>query len=63
MSSNKSEELKTHLRTSRNKTPKGIFAAPVWIMQKIGKRIYNDKAKRNWKRTEFGHEFGNKKGD
>ncbi|PIU22042.1 MAG: hypothetical protein COT14_03530 [Candidatus Diapherotrites archaeon CG08_land_8_20_14_0_20_30_16] len=60
MSSKKTSEKKTFLRTVRKKTRKGIFCAPVWIMQKAGKRFYNTKAKRTWKRTEFGHEFDNK---
>jgi len=60
MTSKKTAEKKTFLRTARNKTPKGLFAAPVWVMQKTGKRLYNDKSKRTWKRTEFGHEFERK---
>jgi len=63
MSSKKTAEKKTFLRTARKKTRKGIFSAPVWVMQKAGKRFYNQKAKRSWKRTEFGHEFERKKGD
>jgi len=57
MTSNKSSEKKTYLRTCRKKTPKGIFAAPVWTMQKTGKRLYNDKSKRTWKRTTFGSDY------
>ena len=57
MASNKSEAKKTYLRTVRKKTPKGIFAAPVWVMQKTGKRMYNEKAKRTWKRTNFGADY------
>jgi len=63
MATNKSSEKKTFLRTARNKVKKGIFAAPVWVMQKAGKRFYNDKAKRTWKQTEFGKEFEKKKGE
>ncbi len=63
MSTNKSSELKTFLRTARRKVGKGVFSAPVWVMQKTGERLYNKKAKRTWDKTSFGHEFGNKKGD
>ena len=61
MTSNKSSELKTFLATSRKKTCAGIMAAPVWVMQKANKRIYNTKSKRNWRRTEFGQKYASKK--
>lgn len=57
MASNRTSEKKQFLRTQRKKTPKGIFAAPVWVMQKSGKRMYNNKAKRSWKSTNFGADY------
>lgn len=57
MSSNKDAKFKTFLRTVRRKTGAGIMSAPVWVMQKANKRLYNTKSKRAWRRTEFGHEY------
>lgn len=57
ISTNRTNEKKSYLRTARKKTPKGIFAAPVWVMQKTGKRLYNDKSKRSWKNAGFGKDY------
>jgi len=54
---NKSEELKDFLIAKRKKIGPGLTNAPVWVMQKAGKRIWNPKQKRHWKETDFGDEF------
>jgi ribosomal protein L39E len=57
MASNKTQDLKDFLRAQREKVGTGFTGAPVWVMQKAGKRIWNKKGKRHWRRTDFGHEY------
>ena len=57
MSRNKDKDLKDFLRAQREKVGTGYTGAPVWVMQKAGKRIWNKKQKKNWRTTEFGHEY------
>ena len=54
---NKTEEFKDFLIAKRKKIGPGLTNAPVWVMQKAGKRIWNKSAKRHWRRTEFGLKF------
>ena len=54
---NKTEEFKDFLIAKRKKIGPGLTNAPVWVMQKAGKRIWNPKQKRHWKETDFGDEF------
>lgn len=54
MSSNKAYEKKEFLISMRKKTGPGLTNAPVWILQKAGKRIWNPKRKRHWKEADFG---------
>lgn len=57
MSSRKEGELKDFLIAVRKKIGPGITNAPVWVMQKAGKRIWNARAKRHWRDTDFGKQF------
>lgn len=57
MSSNKDQELKKYLISARKKIGPGLTNAPVWVMQKAGKRIWNPKAHRNWRETSLGAKF------
>lgn len=50
----KTKEEKEFLIAQRKKVGPGMTAAPVWIMQKKGKRIYNTHARRHWRETTFG---------
>jgi ribosomal protein L39E len=56
----KTQEEKEFLISQRKKTGPGLTNAPVWIMQKAGKRIYNKKARKHWRETHFGQEFKKK---
>ena len=57
MAVNKSQQLKDFLISIRKKVSPSVMSAPVWIMQKAKKRIYNAHRKRHWRRTDFGKEF------
>lgn len=57
MTRNKSEKKKEFLISIRGRTGASITNAPIWVLQKAKKRIYNIKGKRHWRRTAFGLEF------
>ncbi len=57
MSSKKEKGLKDFLITERKKTSAGITVAPVWIMQKANKRLYNTRQSRHWSDTDFGKRY------
>ena len=61
MSRNKEQEKKDFLISTRKKIGPGITNAPVWVLQKAGKRIWNKRQKRHWKRTDLGKEFEKQK--
>ncbi len=54
MTSKKSQEKKDFIISERKKIRPGLSGAPVWAMQKSGKRIWSSKAKRNWKNVDMG---------
>jgi ribosomal protein L39E len=60
MSSNKSEEKKEFLISTRKKIAPGVTNAPFWVMQKKGGRIWNARAKRHWRQTDLGNLFEKK---
>ncbi len=57
MARNKEKALKDFLISIRKRVSPGVTSAPVWVLQKAGKRIWNKSAKRHWRRTEFGLKF------
>lgn len=61
MARNKDSEFKEFLISSRKKIRPGLTNAPVWILQKAGKRIWNPKSKRTWKDVDLGKLFRKKK--
>lgn len=61
MASNKEQEFKEFLISSRKKIGPGLTNAPVWVLRKAGKRIWNPKQKRHWKNVDMGHLFRTKK--
>jgi len=61
MARNKDSELKEFLISSRKKIRPGLTNAPVWVLQKAGKRIWNPKSKRTWKDVDLGKLFRKKK--
>ena len=61
MSSKKDKDLKDFLISSRKKIGPGLTNAPVWVMQKAGRRIWNPKAHRNWRETSLGAAFRKRK--
>ena len=60
MSRNKSQEKKDFLIGIRKKMGASVSAAPVWLMRKAGKRLYNKRGKRHWKQTSLGKLFKRK---
>ncbi len=61
MTSKKERELKEFLISERKKTSAGITVAPVWVMQKANKRLYNTRQSRHWTDTDFGKRYRKKK--
>lgn len=57
MSSNKDKEFKDFQISERKKIGSGITSAPVWLMQKAGKRLWNSKQKRTWKNIGMKDKF------
>ena len=61
MAKNKDSELKQFLVSSRKKIRPGLTNAPVWVLQKAGKRIWNPKSKRTWKNVDLGKLYRKRK--
>lgn len=61
MSAKKEKEFKEFLISSRKKIGPGLTNAPVWVLQKAGKRIWNKKQKRHWRKADLGKMFKRKK--
>ena len=61
MSSNKDQDKKEFLISERKKTSAGITVAPVWVMQKANKRLYNTRQSRHWTDTDFGKRYRKRK--
>lgn len=57
MSKNKSKELKDFLVTVRKHHSAKITAAPIWVIQRAGKRIFNKKQKKHWRETSLTEGF------
>ncbi len=53
MARHKKEEFKEFMVSERKKIGSGLTNAPVWLMQKAGKRIWNNKQKRTWKNIDM----------
>jgi len=47
MAKNKDQEFKDFLISTRKKIRPGLTNAPVWVLQKAGKRIWNPKRKKS----------------
>jgi len=60
MSSKKEKEFKEFIISVRKKIKPGLTIAPVWVMQKAGKRMWNKKQKRHWKEADIGKLFKKK---
>lgn len=54
MTKNKTEKFKEFQISTRKKIGPGMTNAPVWILRKAGKRIWNPKQKRQWKNVDIG---------
>ena len=61
MAKNKDGEFKEFLVSARKKIRPGMTNAPVWVLQKAGKRIWNPKSKRTWKQVDLGKLFRKRK--
>ena len=57
MSANKEKEFKDFQISERKKIGSGLTSAPVWLMQKAGKRLWNSKQRRTWKNIGMGKKF------
>lgn len=58
--SNKTSEEKEFLISTRKTIGPGLTNAPVWILQKAGKRIWNKRGNRHWRQTKLGVVFRRK---
>jgi hypothetical protein len=61
MSSNKDQEFKDFQISERKKIGSGLTNAPVWLMQKAGKRLWNSRQKRDWKKFDLGDRYAKHK--
>lgn len=61
MARNKEKELKDFLVSERKKLGPGVSNAPVWVLRKAEKRIWNRVGKRHWRKTDFGVKFRKRK--
>ena len=57
MAKNKEKEKKEFLIAVRKSMGPGLTNAPVWVLQKAGKRIWNKRQKRHWSQTDLGQEY------
>ncbi|MFA5763523.1 MAG: hypothetical protein WC915_01795 [archaeon] len=57
MSHNKDQDFKDFQISERKKIGSGLTSAPVWLMQKAGKRLWNARQKRTWKNIGIGTRF------
>jgi len=53
MARHKEKEFKDFMISERKKIGSGLTNAPVWLMQKAGKRIWSTKQKRTWKNIDM----------
>ncbi len=60
MARNKSKDKKDFLIGIRRKIGASVSSAPVWLMRKAGKRLYNKRGNRHWKQTSLGKLFQRK---
>ena len=61
MARNKNQEFKEFLISTRKKIGPGMTNAPVWVLQKAGKRIWNSKGKRAWGEVDLGKIYRKRK--
>ena len=57
MAKNKEKGLKDFLIAERKKIGAGLGSAPVWVLQKAGRRIFSPKSRRNWSETKMGKSY------
>ena len=57
MSSNKDQAFKDFQISERKKIGSGLTSAPVWLMQKAGKRLWNARQKKTWKNIALGDRY------
>lgn len=60
MSSRKDKELKDFLISTRKHKSPRLSEAPVWVIQRSGKRYFNQHQQRNWRETHLALEYHNK---
>jgi len=53
MAKHKEKEFKDFMISERKKIGSGLTNAPVWLMQKAGKRLWATKQKRTWKNIDM----------
>lgn len=59
MTNRKDQELKDFLINARKKNSSKLSDAPIWVIQKAGKRFYNPRQHRNWRETHLGLKYHN----
>jgi hypothetical protein len=57
MARHKDEEFKDFMISERKKIGSGLTNAPVWLMQKAGKRLWATKQKRTWKNIDMKKKY------
>lgn len=59
MSKRKDQEFKDFLITARKKKSPKLSDAPIWAIQKAGKRMFNKSQHRNWRETKLALGYHN----
>ena len=57
MASRRDKDFKDYQISERKKIGSGLTNAPVWLMQKAGKRLWNARQKRTWKNIDLRGRF------
>ncbi len=60
MSSRKDQEKKDFLIHARKKRSQQLSEAPIWVIQRAGKRYFNRHQQRNWRETHLALGYHNK---
>ena len=61
MAKNRDLEFKEFIIATRKEIGPGVTTAPVWVMQKANKRVWNKHAKRHWRNVDMGAKFAKMK--
>ncbi|MBU0636422.1 hypothetical protein KKE06_05335 [Candidatus Micrarchaeota archaeon] len=59
MAKRKDQELKDFLISARKRKSPKLTDAPIWAIQRAGKRMFNQTRQRNWRETHLARPYHN----